>query len=93
MGKEIYVLPHRINESLGTNELIKEGSAKVIYDIDQFIEEFTKTTLQKENSDDFLEFCKTNPTFDEALLKYDSLVYEYELDGQIQIKNGFINLC
>ncbi|WP_419766076.1 MAG: DNA-processing protein DprA [Arcobacter sp.] len=93
MGKDIYVLPHRINESLGTNELIKEGSAKVIYDIDEFTKEFTKTALQKENSNNFLEFCKTNPTFDEALLKYNSLVYEYELEGKIKIKNGFINLC
>ncbi len=37
-NKEIFVLPHRINESLATNELIKKGLAKAIYDIDEFIE-------------------------------------------------------
>lgn len=93
MQKEIFVLPHRVNESLGTNELIKEGSAKVIYDIEEFVEEFTRTTTQKEDSNDFLEYCKNNPPLDEAILKYNSLVYEYELDGQIEIKNGFIKVC
>ena len=37
MGKEVYTLPHRINESLGTQELVKKGLIKVIYDIDEFI--------------------------------------------------------
>jgi predicted Rossmann fold nucleotide-binding protein DprA/Smf involved in DNA uptake len=37
MGKDVYTLPHRINESLGTQELIKKGLIKVIYDIDEFI--------------------------------------------------------
>lgn len=37
-NKEIFVLPHRINESLAINELIKKGLAKAIFDIDEFIE-------------------------------------------------------
>ncbi|WP_428027135.1 DNA-processing protein DprA [Arcobacter sp.] len=89
MEKEIFVLPHRINESLGTNKLIKEGKAKIIYDIDEFVKIYTKISIDKEN-DDFLEFCKSNPTFDEALQKYNSIVYEYELNGKIEIKNGII---
>jgi DNA processing protein len=35
MGKTVYTLPHRINESLGTQELVKKGLIKVIYDNDE----------------------------------------------------------
>ena len=37
MGKEIYVLSHRIGESEATNNLLSEGKAKAIYDIDVFV--------------------------------------------------------
>lgn len=93
MGKEIFVLPHRINESQGTSLLAKKGLAKIIYDIDEFVEQYTKTPIQKEEKDNFLEYCKKNPAYEEAILKYDSLVYEYELNGKIEIKNGFITLA
>ncbi|WP_375724804.1 DNA-protecting protein DprA [Arcobacter sp. KX21116] len=93
MGKEIFVLPHRINESQGTSLLSKKGLAKVIYDIDEFVEQYTRTPIKEEKKDDFLEYCKKNPTYEEAILKYDSLVYEYELNGKIEIKNGFITLA
>jgi len=90
MEKEIYVLPHRINESLGTSNLIKNGFAKVIYDIDEFLEPYSKITIKED--DEFIEFCKNSPTYEEAIAKYNSLVFEYELNGKIQIRNGFINL-
>ncbi|RXJ82282.1 DNA-processing protein DprA [Arcobacter sp. F2176] len=92
MGKEIFVLPHRINESQGTTLLAKNGLAKVIYDIDEFVEQYAKTPLKEEKEDSFLEYCKKNPAYEEAIIKYDSLVYEYELTGKIKIKNGFITL-
>lgn len=91
MEKKIFVLLHRINESQGTNELVKKGFASVIYDIDEFITQYTKTLINK--PDDFLEYCKNNPTYEEAIKKYDSLIFEYELNGKIQIKNGYINIC
>ncbi len=91
MQKEIFVLPHRINESQGTTILAKKGLAKIIYDIDEFVEQYARTPIKKEK-DNFLEYCKKNPTYEEAIIKYDSLVYEYELTGKIQIKNGFIAL-
>ncbi|MDF1883562.1 DNA-protecting protein DprA [Sulfurimonas sp. SAG-AH-194-C21] len=90
MGKEIYVLSHRIGESEATNRLLQEGKAKAIYDIDVFVNEFAGTEpVDKKNDDDFLEFCKSSPTYDEALEKYPSRVFEAELSGQIEIKNGF----
>jgi len=89
-NKEIFVLPHRINESLATNELIKKGLAKAIYDIDEFIEDIVGVGLFGfENSfDEILEYCKSNPIYDEVLLKYPDKILEYELDGKIAIKDG-----
>lgn len=89
-NKEIFVLPHRINESLATNELIKKGLAKAIYDIDEFIEDSVGVGLFGfENSfDEILEYCKSNPIYDEVLLKYPDKILEYELDGKIAIKDG-----
>ncbi|WP_141049431.1 DNA-processing protein DprA [Aliarcobacter cryaerophilus] len=89
-NKEIFVLPHRINESLATNELIKKGLAKAIYDIDEFIEDIVGVGLFGfENSfDEILEYCKSNSIYDEVLLKYPDKILEYELDGKIAIKDG-----
>ena len=87
-NKEIFVLPHRINESIGTNELIKKGLAKVIFDIDEFLESILGKNIQKENLDEILEYCKNSPLYDEAILKYPNEILEYELEGKIKIENG-----
>jgi DNA processing protein len=90
MGKKIYVLPHRLGESNGTNQLLKNKQASTIFDIDEFVNKFGD--LQKENQDidEFLEYCSANPTYDEAVLKYGTKVFEYELNGKISIQNGKI---
>lgn len=88
MGKKIYTLPHRLNESLGTQELVKKALATPIYDIDEFIETICGKTLKKENIDEVLEYCKTNPNYDEAMNKYANKIFEYELEGKIKIENG-----
>ena len=88
MGKKIYVLPHRLDESKGTNELLKKGLASAIYDIDDFIDSLGGAGASSEIKDDFLEYCKKNPTYDEAISKYNSKVFEYELMGKIEIKDG-----
>jgi DNA processing protein len=91
MGKEIYVLPHRIGESNGTNKLLKSCIANAIFDIDEFVSKFGNI---KDDSikDDFLEYCKTCPTYDEAISKFGTKVFEYELGGIIKIINGKINI-
>ena len=90
MGKKIFVLPHRIGESAGTDKLLKEQKATAIYDIDEFVNNFVGCKGDIKNKDTFLEYCKSNPTYDEAVLKYQSKVFEYELMGQIEIKDGFV---
>ena len=90
MGKEVYVLPHRLGESLATQELLETRKAKVIYSIENFVVEFTgitKNSLETQN-DAFLAFCSTNPTYDETLLKFPSRVFEAELNGEIEIINA-----
>ncbi len=92
MNKDIYVLPHRVNESLGTNELLKNNFSKAIYNIDEFVNSFTKGTKKLSKSDAFIEYCKTTPFYDEAFSKYGSKLFEYELSGKIQIINGRVTL-
>jgi len=75
-GKKIYVLPHRINESSGTRYLAREKLAEVIWDIDEFCK-----NLGIEEKSNIL-------SLNEALQKYGSTLYEMELEGKIEIKNG-----
>ena len=93
MGKEVYVLAHRIGESEGTNKLLNQGLAKAIYDIDEFVSCFGDLKQKSDTlQDEFLKYCQTNPSYDEALAKFAAKVFEYELSGKIAIKNGKIQL-
>jgi len=88
MGKEIFVFPHRLGESAATNELLKEGKAKAIYDIDVFVSRFGTVNTEEVKRDSFLEFCEKNPTYEEALAKYPDKVFEAELNGDIEVRNA-----
>ncbi len=91
MKKEIYVLPQRLGESSGTNQLARDSLAKVIYDIDEFVSKFSLSqNIEPIIKDDFIAFCTTNPTYDEALAKYPQRTFEAELSGEIEIRNGRI---
>jgi len=90
MGKEIYVLPHRIGESSATNKLLEDGTAKAIYDIDSFVKRFGE--YQNKEGDAFINFCKTNPSYEEVLQKFPSRVFEAELNGEIEVINARVSL-
>jgi len=92
MGKEVYVLPHRIGESDGTNKLLNKRLAKAIHDVDEFVSKFGAVKEDNIVQDEFLDYCKTNPTYDEAIAKFGAKVFEYELSGKITIKNSSIRL-
>jgi len=94
MNKEIYVLSHRIGESVATNKLLQEGKAKAITDIDAFMATLYPDlqSANKEIGDDFSEFCKSNPSYEEALGKFPSRVFEAELAGEIIVKDGKLYL-
>jgi len=88
MGKQIFVLPQRIGESEGTNRLLKEGKAEAIYDINAFVARYGEVAKCAE--DPFLEYCRCNPTFEEAVRLYPQEVYRYELEGKIAVVSGKI---
>ena len=86
LGKEIFVLPHRLGESEATNELLKKDEATPIYDIDAFVGRFRE--VPKQNEDELLTFCSMHPTYDETVKRFGGKVFEYELEGKITIKEG-----
>ncbi|MBD3823114.1 MAG: DNA-processing protein DprA [Epsilonproteobacteria bacterium] len=93
MGKPIYVLAHRIGESRATAELLERGAAKAIYDIDAFVEMIApKRDSSHAKKDPFLEFCSENPSYDEAMQRFASKLFEAELSGDIEIVNGRVRL-
>ena len=92
MGKEIFVLPHRLGESLGTNHLLTEGKATAITDIDAFASRFGQIASSKIEKDDFFYFCQSSPTFDETIERFGERVYEAELEGTITIDKGIVRL-
>ena len=94
MKKDIYVLPHRLGESMATNELLSSNRAKAIYDIEVFVNLFSKQEVSNfsEVMDEFLEYCKNNPTYEETLAKFPSRVFEAELSGEIEVINGIVVL-
>ncbi len=93
MQKPIFVLPHRIGESQGTNRLLQRAEAEPIYDVEQFASLFGTAVESEVKRDDFFYFCQQMPTLDEAVEKFGQRVYEAELEGTIVIDNGLLRLC
>ena len=75
-NKKVYVIPHRLNESSGTRYLAQTNQAEVIWDIDEFCENLGINSEEKILS------------LNEAIKTYGSQLYEMELNGEIEIKNG-----
>lgn len=93
MGKKIFVLPHRLGESSGTNALLQTYQATPIYDIETFASQFGAAVDECVQKDDFFYFCQGAPTFDEALAQFGDRVYEAELEGIVTIQNGIVRLA
>lgn len=92
MGKKIYVLPHRIGESDGTNALLEEGAAEAIYDIDEFAALFSDGD-SKRAEEEFIDFCATHPAYEEVLERFGELLFEAELEGRVAVINGRVIPC
>ncbi|QCD52898.1 DNA-processing protein DprA [Campylobacter sp. RM16192] len=90
LGVKIYVLPQRLNESNGTNELLACGKAELINDFDKFAAKFGSPS--SEIKDEILEFCKAGANLDEALAKFGDKIYEYELFGKLVISGLRVSL-
>lgn len=92
MGKEIFVLPHRLGESLATNTLLNEEKATAITDVESFASRFGQVAQEGIMKDDFFYFCQNGPTFDESIERFGDRVYEAELEGSITIQQGIVRL-
>ncbi|MBA1438269.1 MAG: DNA-protecting protein DprA [Epsilonproteobacteria bacterium] len=90
MDKKIFVLPHRIGESEATNELLEQGLAEPIYDVDKFVACYGVSDVIPSQKDPFSEYCKTHPTYEEAIEKDAQKVFEYELAGKIRVESGVV---
>ncbi len=88
-NKKIYVLPHRLGESQGTQQLINQGLATPIYDIDSFLNNFGHINTQE---DEILTFCKGNQNYESAYLQFGEKLLEYELEGKLLVNNGIITI-
>lgn len=89
MGKKIFVLPQRLDESSGSNRLLKDGRAEAIYDVEEFVSRFsTCRNVLPKIEDEFALYCATNPTYDEAVSIFPQRVFEAELSGDIKVENG-----
>lgn len=86
----VYVFPHRIDESSGTNALLREKNAEIVDNIDLFVSKICenfkiKTLPLKFENDEILEFIRGENSLAAALLKFGEKIYEYELEGKIEI--------
>ncbi len=88
-NKPLYVLPQRLEESKGTNRLLSEGKAELIYDIDKFCDKFGQL---HEAEDEIVKFCKKEPSLEKCLQKFGDKIYEYELDGKLSIEGLVVRI-
>jgi len=89
LGKQIFVLPHRLGQSLGTQKLLEDGDAKLITNIDKFVGQFgIIKPLNEEQA-----FFQSTPSLQDALDRFGDKLYEYELEGKIEIKNLKVYWC
>ena len=77
-NKKVFVLPHRINESKGSNYLAKTNQAEVIWNIEEFV---LNLGIEEKEDNKIMDF-------NEALLEYGDKLYEMELEGNVKIENN-----
>lgn len=92
LKKPIFTFPHRYSESPLTNSLLEDKKAEAIYNIDNFINKYfsRKKTINAQTNDEILEFCKSAPSFEDALIKFGNKILEYELMGLLVRENNLI---
>ncbi|MRJ02766.1 MAG: DNA-processing protein DprA [Epsilonproteobacteria bacterium] len=91
MGKPIFVFPHRIGESQGTNRLAQRGEASVIWDMEEFLDRLGGEMVEEgEGEDPLISYLKGSPFYDEAVERYGLAIMEMEVEGRIEVVDGRI---
>ncbi|GHV05014.1 DNA protecting protein DprA [Campylobacterota bacterium] len=89
--RELFALPHRIDESSGTNGLIASGAARAIWGEEQLLEALGLSA--RISDDELIRYCLDRPTYEEALERFGARLFEYELGGKISIANGRVEVA
>ncbi|OHD84284.1 MAG: DNA processing protein DprA, partial [Sulfuricurvum sp. RIFCSPLOWO2_02_43_6] len=92
MKKPIYVLPHRLRESAATRQLLRDGKAEAIDDIDIFVALVSQKGRNAMDDSPFFAFCRNAPTYEEVLAKFPKDIFEAELNGIVEVRNGRVYL-
>ncbi len=105
LGKPIFTLPHRYDESTLTNALLARGKARAIYNISDFVNEYIAPNANESlcksvldsgessyESDEILAFCAKNPSFEDAFAKFGNVILEYEFSGRLVRENNIIRV-
>ncbi|WP_277640271.1 DNA-processing protein DprA [Wolinella succinogenes] len=92
LGKPLYVLPHRLKESLGTQSLLERELAKPLYNPQTLLERHFPELAKPLNKskDELLLYAQALPSYEEAVARFGERIFEYELEGKILIKEGRI---
>ena len=91
MNIPLFTLPQRLEESRGTNELLREGKARLITDFDEFAAEFGGEIDSNLNPpDELLDFVDSHTNFDECYARFGERLFEYEIEGKIAIDGVFV---
>ena len=87
MGVPVYVLPHRMDESAGTNDLLAKSQARLIADFGDFVTSLAPQMPQSTEraQDEVMEFLALNSDLQAAIERFGDKIYEYELEGRIEI--------
>jgi DNA processing protein len=89
MGKPIFVLPHRIGESEGTNDLLAGSQAKAIYDIDAWLDTIAPRPKEAETADSMVAFCKAGVSVEAFVARFGgAALAEAELEGRVRVEGG-----
>ncbi|MRI83561.1 MAG: DNA-processing protein DprA [Nitratiruptor sp.] len=86
--RPIFVPPHRLGQSPGTNGLAMKGGAQVIWELEEFLAQFGGPSSQQ--SDPLVAYLKEHPFYDEAIQRYGERIVELELEGRIEVMGGRI---
>jgi DNA processing protein len=86
LGKPLFVLPHRLGESLGTHDLLVSKKASSIEDCDEFASMYLPLMM-----DATRELIRRTLSLEEAYSLYKEELYEWELMGKVTIENGKVS--
>ena len=90
--KRLFVPPHRLGESEGTNGLLFEKKAQILDSVDS-LTALLSLNRQAQTDDELITFCQNRPTYEETLERFGHRVSEYELLGYIRVVQGCVEVC